>query len=106
MEFKPFNEETINDIMKTHPELSREYIISKHREIYDSITDEMVNDFLENIKNYEDTFDEYYIEWDFDQAKKLLISIEEGKFNLTMDWEIIRNRLYDKLKGNKDDNIN
>lgn len=87
MEFKPFSEEVIKDIMTTHPELTRKYIINKHKEIYDSITDEMVYDFMDGKSD-----------WDFNTAKRFLISIKEAKANLTMDSKLVMDRLRKSLK--------
>lgn len=107
MEFKPFTEETINDIIESNPDLTREYIVSKHEEIYYSITDDQVNEMLEKMRKYEDSIqDDGYIEWDFCQVKKLLISIKESKAKLGINSEIVMKRIFNKLKEKKDDNIN
>lgn len=102
IEFKPFEERVIDAIMKTHPELSREYIITQHKEIYDSISDEEVHDFLEKLIESEDQNDaEWYVDWNFDEAKKLLISMKEGESHLTMDWEYVKKDIRERISKYK-----
>lgn len=99
MTYKPISEDSIDNILKTHPELTREYVIEKHKEIHELITDEMVYEKMKEYQNFEDNSenDDNWI-WDFENTKSLLTGMLEADADLTMDWKFVKEGLKEKFK--------
>ncbi len=91
--YKPIGEEAIIAIMKTHPTLTREYIIEKHREIESSISDEEIEEMYNRLENDDEDPD---WKWTRKEVRKFLIGMRQAEANLTMDSKFIRNKKTDE----------